>query len=86
MSKDYKGYKNDAFFNPKATNLHSSVQDKGRFVSQIITFKGGYKKTIRGVDTTSLMQSEFTHFNTKDGRKVMVYTPNVFMVEVFGED
>ena len=78
-----KAIANDAFFNP---NLHSSVQVKGRYVTQVITGNEGYKKTFHGVDTQTIMQGEFTHFNTKDGRKVMVNTKNVLFVEVVGED
>lgn len=63
--------------------LHSSVEEKGDIVDQIITMNGGYKKTFRGVIVDSIMQGEFTHFNTLDGRKVMIYTPSVFFVEVF---
>lgn len=63
--------------------LHSSVKDKGEIVDQIITMVNGYKKTYRGVIVDSIMQGEFTHFDTLDGRKVMVNTKNVLFVEVF---
>jgi len=66
-------------------NLKSSVNAKGKKVTQIITFKGGYKKTIRGVLSDTVMQSEFTHMQTDDGRLVLINTPNVFLVEVFTE-
>jgi hypothetical protein len=66
-------------------NLKSSVTQKGRWVCQIITMKGGYKKTFRYVDSESIEQGEFTHFNTQDGRLVLVNTPNVLFVEVFAE-
>jgi len=66
-------------------DLKSSVHDMGDIVTEIITFKGGYKKTIRGIIAKTIMQSEMTHFKTDDGRHVMVNTPNVFLVEVFKE-
>lgn len=66
-------------------NLKSSVETKGKTVTEIVTFLGGYKKTFRGVKTETIEQGEFTHFETKDGRLVMINTPNVLIVEVFGE-
>jgi hypothetical protein len=73
----------DKFFYPE---VHSSVQNKGKYVTQVITGIHGYKKTFHGVDTGSIMSGEFTHFNTKDGRKVMVRTENVLFVEITSED
>lgn len=67
-------------------NLKSSINQQGKTVTQIITFKGGYKKTIPGIKSESIVQSEFTHFETEDGRLVLVNTPNVLMVEVFKEE
>jgi hypothetical protein len=67
-------------------NLKSSVTQKGRWVTEIITMIGGYKKTFRYVDSESIEQGEFTHFNTKDGRLVLVNTKNVLFVEVFEEE
>ena len=66
-------------------NLKSSVSLKGKSVTQIITFVGGYKKTIEGIDTSTIKQSEFTHMETDDGRLVLVNPKNVLMVEVFNE-
>ena len=67
------------------TDLKSSIHDKGPKVTQIITFRGGYKKTIRGIETKTVIQSEMTHMQTEDGRHIMINTPNVLMVEVFKE-
>ena len=67
-------------------NLKSSISQKGKRVTQIITFVGGYKKTIEGIDTNSIKQSEFTHMETEDGRLDLVNPKNVLMVEVFKED
>jgi hypothetical protein len=66
-------------------NLKSSINEKGKKVTQILTFKGGYKKTIRGILSDSVMQSEFTHMETDDGRLILINTPNILMVEVFSE-
>ena len=67
------------------TNLKSSVESKGKRVTEIITMIGGYKKTFRNIDTSSIEQGEFTHFNTEDGRLVLVNTKNVLFIEVFSE-
>jgi hypothetical protein len=75
---------NDANINGM-TDLKSSVGVKGKTVTQIITFKGGVKKTIEGVVTKSIKQGEFTKFHTLDGRYVMINDDNVLCVEVFAE-
>ena len=67
-------------------NLLSSVAHEGRYVTQIIHFKEGYRKTIHGVDTLSIEQGQFTKFKCKDGRMIMVNDDNVNMVETFRED
>ena len=67
-------------------NLESSVTLQGKYVTQIIHFKGGYRKTIRGIDTDTIEQGQFTKFFTVDGRMVLINDPNVLMVEVFRED
>ena len=46
-------------------NLESSVTKQGKYVTQIIHFKGGYRKTIRHIDTDSIEQGQFTKFFTK---------------------
>jgi hypothetical protein len=67
-------------------SLKSSVERKGKKVTQIITGKEGFKKTFRGVISETIEQGEFTKFETDDGRLVMVNTKNVLFVEVFKED
>ena len=66
-------------------NLKSSVSLKGNKVTQIITFRDGIKKTIQGIKTDTIKQSEFTHMETEDGRLVLVNPKNVLMIEVFKE-
>ena len=77
-------YKGDKFFYPN-TSIHSTVSEMGESVTQVITMVGGYKKTIRGVLPATLLQGEFTHFDTKDGRRVMVRTDNVLFIEIVKE-
>ena len=67
-------------------NLESSVTKQGKYVTQIIHFKGGYRKTIRGIDTDTIEQGQFTKFFTVDGRMILINDTNVLMVEVFPED
>ena len=66
-------------------DLKSSVKEQGQWVTQIIHFVGGIKRTIEGVDTHTIRQGEFTKFLLKDGSYVMVYDKNVLMIEIFKE-
>jgi len=68
------------------TNLLSSVRQQGKYVTQIIHFVGGIKKTIEGVDVDSIRQGQMTKFKLKDGSYVMINDENVLMVEVFAEE
>jgi hypothetical protein len=70
---------------PFAKSYHSSVQRKGKTVTQIIVFSGGNTKTFRGIITDSIIQSEFTHFELIDGRRVYINTKNVDFFEVIPE-
>lgn len=64
-------------------NLKSTTEKQGRYVTQIIHFVGGVKRTFTDIDTHSIKQGEFTKFTTKDGRLIMVNTDKVLLVEVF---
>ena len=67
------------------TSLKSSVEQRGKIVTQIITSTRGIKKTFKGVKTDTIEQGQFTHFETLDGRLIMVNDRNVLFVEVFNE-
>jgi hypothetical protein len=67
------------------TNLKSSITEKGRYVSQIIHFIHGDKRTFRNVDTHSVKQGQFTKFETLDGRLVMINDKNVLCIEIIEE-
>jgi len=69
-----------------ADPIHSTIAEKGKTVTQVITMMGGYKKTFRGIKTDSFLNGEFTHFETLDGRRVMVRTENVLFVETTSEN
>ena len=68
------------------TTLKSSIIKKGKYVSQILHFVGGEKRTFNNVDTESIKQGQFTKFETKDGRLVMVNDKNVLCIEIIEEE
>lgn len=67
-------------------NLKSTVTKKGKYVTQILHFINGEKRTFEGVDTHSLKQGQFTKFETKDHRLVMVNDKNILCIEIISED
>ena len=68
------------------TNLLSSVNKEGKYVTQIIHFKDGKRKTIKGIISSSIETGKFTKFNCKDGRMIMVNDNTVNMIDTFGEE
>ena len=68
------------------TNLLSSVNKEGECVTQIVHFKGGQRKTIHGIISSTIETGKFTKFNCKDGRMIMVNDENVNMIETFKEE
>ena len=67
-------------------NLHSTIGNKGKLVTEVIHFNKGNKRTITGILTDTIKQGEFTKFETTDGRMILVNTANVDLIEVFGEN
>jgi hypothetical protein len=67
-------------------NLKSTIIKKGRYVTQIIHFIGGEKRTFHNVDTHSLKQGQFTKFDTADDRLVMINDKNVLCIEIISEN
>ena len=63
-------------------NLQSTVNVQGKYVTQIIHFVGGVKRTYHGIETASIKQGQFT----KDGSMLVVNDVNVLCIEVFPED
>lgn len=68
------------------TNLKSTITSKGRYVAQIIHFVNGEKRTFNSVDTHSIKQGQFTKFETKDKRLVMVNDKNILCIEIITEE
>lgn len=69
-----------------SVDLQSSIKKKGSYITQIIHFVGGEKRTFEGVVTNVVKQGQFTKLSTKDGRMVLVNDKNVLCIEVFSED
>ena len=67
-------------------DLQSSLKKKGKYVTQIIHFKDGVKRTFEGVSTHEIKQGQMTKLELKDGRTVLVNDSNVLCIEVFSED
>ena len=67
-------------------DLQSSLKSKGEYVTQLIHFVGGVKRTFEGVSTSKIKQGQMTKLELKDGRIVMINDTNVLCVEVFSED
>jgi Tfp pilus assembly protein PilP len=68
------------------TNLKSTVTEKGRYVSQILHFINGEKRTFNNVDTHSIKQGQFTKFETADGRLVMINDKNILCIEIINDE
>lgn len=66
-------------------NLQSSVNVQGKYVTQIIHFVGGVKRTYHGIDTESIKQGQYTKMKLKDGSMLVVNDVNVLAIEVFPE-
>ena len=64
-------------------DCESSVKRQGKWVTQIIHFKGGQKRTFEGVDSANIKQGQFTKIITRDGRYILINDQNVLCIEVF---
>ena len=75
----------DKYFDEWKNSLQSSVAEVGDYVTQIIHFVGGVKRTYHNIDAKSIRQGQFTKFRQKDGTWVMINDKNVLCIEVFEE-
>lgn len=66
-------------------NLLSYVNEQGKYVTQIIHFINGDKRTFEGVVASSIKQGQFTKFRTKSGTMIMINDKNVLCIEIFTE-
>lgn len=78
--------KNDLKDMIEELDLGSTTSQQGKYVTQIIHFVNGIKRTLHGVNTHSIRQGQMTKFKLKDGTYVMINDENVLMIEVFKED
>ena len=76
---------NDKYFEDWKNDLQSSVREVGDYVTQIIHFIGGEKRTYHNIDSKSIRQGQFTKFRQKDGTWIMINDKNVLCIEVFDE-
>lgn len=64
-------------------DLQSSVKKQGKYVTQIIHFVGGEKRTFEDIESSIIKQGQFTKLVTADGRMIMINDKNVLCIEVF---
>ena len=67
-------------------NLKSTVEQQGKYVTQIIHFVNGVKRTFHNIDSESIKQGQFTKFECKDGRMIFINDANVLCIEIFKEN
>jgi|TARA_R110000796_G_scaffold140149_5_gene256297 hypothetical protein len=64
-------------------DLESSIKKQGKWVTQIIHFIGGEKRTFENIDSSLIKQGQFTKLSTKDGRYILINDRNVLCIETF---
>ena len=69
----------------QSVDLQSSIKEQGHWVTQIIHFVGGEKRTFEHIDSSYIKQGQFTKLITKDGRYILINDKNVLCIEVFPE-
>ena len=69
----------------KTLNLKSTVNHVGKYVTQVIHFTGGIKRTYTGINPETITQGQFTKMFLKDGSMLMINDMNVLCIEVFDE-
>jgi hypothetical protein len=67
-------------------DLKSSTSGVGKKVTQIIHFVGGEKRTFFDIETTNIVQGQFTKLGRSDGTMIMVNDKNMLCVEVFNQE
>ena len=64
-------------------DLQSSVKKQGKFITQIIHFVGGEKRTFENINSEFIKQGQFTKLITQDGRMILINDKNVLCIEIF---
>ena len=70
----------------KIKDLQSTVNDVGEYVTQIIHFVDGTKRTFTGIKSDTIKQGQFTKFWLKNGSMLFINDDKVLCIEVFLED
>jgi len=66
-------------------DLQSSIKKQGEYVTQIIHFVGGEKRTFNNIKSSEIKQGQFTKLLTKDERMILINDKNVLCIEIFSE-
>lgn len=67
-------------------NLNSTTNIQGEYVTQIIHFVGGVKRTYHNIQSSSIKQGQFTKMKCKNGDMIMINDANVLCIEVIRQD
>ena len=67
-------------------DLQSTVNDVGVYVTQIIHFVDGQKRTFTGIRSDSIKQGQFTKFWLRNGSMLFINDEKVLCIEVFHEE
>lgn len=67
-------------------DLESSIKKQGKYVTQVIHFKDGVKRTFENIKTETIKQGQFTKLESKDGRLILINDINVLCIEIFAEN
>ena len=67
-------------------DLQSSIKKQGKYVTQILHFVGGEKRTFNNIKSSEIKQGQFTKLTTSDGRMILINDKNVLCIEVFTEN
>ena len=67
-------------------DLQSSIKKQGDYVTQILHFVGGEKRTFNNIKSSEIKQGQFTKLTTKDGRMILINDKNILCIEVFSEN
>jgi hypothetical protein len=66
-------------------DLQSSIKKQGEYVTQIIHFIGGEKRTFNNIKSSEIKQGQFTKLITKDDKMILINDKNVLCIEIFRE-
>ena len=74
------------FNNSLPQDLNSTLKTSGEYVTQIIHFVGGEKRTFNNISTSNIKQGQFTKLIQGDGTMILINDKNVLCIEVFPDN